>query len=79
MDVNGKLDTKDMTTEMELFETEMEIKSSCINGKVSNKVKGSDSQIYPLYIYNYFWNLISFFLPSENFGVSFLASSKNRD
>lgn len=33
-DINGKLETKDVATEMEVFETEMEIKSSCINGKV---------------------------------------------
>lgn len=31
---NGKMETKDVSTEMDVFETEMEIKSSCINGKV---------------------------------------------
>lgn len=35
IDLNGKLETKDVATDMEIFETEMEIKSSSIHGKVS--------------------------------------------
>lgn len=35
IDINSKFETKDVATEMEIFETEMEIKSTCINGKVS--------------------------------------------
>lgn len=33
--MNGKPHMKDVATEVEIFETEMEIKSSCILGKVS--------------------------------------------
>ncbi|XP_054730517.1 rho GTPase-activating protein 21 isoform X4 [Anastrepha obliqua] len=56
-DINGKLETKDVATEMEVFETEMEIKSSCINGKrlsdyrswrqVKIEIKGDLLRIYP--------------------------------
>ncbi|XP_036221697.2 rho GTPase-activating protein 21 isoform X2 [Bactrocera oleae] len=56
-DINGKLETKDVATEMEVFETEMEIKSSCINGKrlsdyrswrqVKIEIKGDILRIYP--------------------------------
>ncbi|XP_004521713.1 uncharacterized protein LOC101460900 isoform X2 [Ceratitis capitata] len=56
-DINGKLETKDVATEMEVFETEMEIKSSCINGKrlsdyrswrqVKIEIKGDNLRIYP--------------------------------
>ncbi|XP_067640759.1 uncharacterized protein RhoGAP19D isoform X3 [Eurosta solidaginis] len=56
-DINGKLETKDVATEMEVFETEMEIKSSCINGKrlsdyrswrqVKIEIKGDFLRIYP--------------------------------
>ncbi|KAM7348294.1 rho GTPase activating protein at 19D isoform 2-T3 [Cochliomyia hominivorax] len=57
IDINSKFETKDVATEMEIFETEMEIKSTCINGKrlseyrswrqVKIEIKGDILKIYP--------------------------------
>ncbi|XP_037934924.1 rho GTPase-activating protein 21-A isoform X2 [Teleopsis dalmanni] len=57
LELNGKTETKDVSTEMEIFETEMEIKSSCIYGKrlseyrswrqVKIEIKGDILKIYP--------------------------------
>lgn len=55
-EMNGKLETKDVATEVEVFETEMEVKSSCIYGKrmseyrswrqVKIEIKGDILKIY---------------------------------
>lgn len=55
-EINGKLETKDVATEVEVFETEMEVKSSCIYGKrmseyrswrqVKIEIKGDILKIY---------------------------------
>ncbi|XP_037807563.1 rho GTPase-activating protein 21 isoform X2 [Lucilia sericata] len=57
IDITSKFETKDVATEMEIFETEMEIKSTCINGKrlseyrswrqVKIEIKGDILKIYP--------------------------------
>ncbi|XP_075156729.1 rho GTPase activating protein at 19D isoform X2 [Haematobia irritans] len=57
LDANGKFETKDVATDMEIFETEMEIKSSSIHGKrqseyrswrqVKIEIKGDILRIYP--------------------------------
>ncbi|XP_061389068.1 rho GTPase-activating protein 21 isoform X2 [Musca vetustissima] len=57
IDLNGKMESKDISTDMEIFETEMEIKSSSIQGKrqseyrswrqVKIEIKGDMLRIYP--------------------------------
>uniref|UniRef100_A0A1I8ND25 Uncharacterized protein n=1 Tax=Musca domestica TaxID=7370 RepID=A0A1I8ND25_MUSDO len=57
IDLNGKMESKDISTDMEIFETEMEIKSSSIHGKrqseyrswrqVKIEIKGDILRIYP--------------------------------
>ncbi|XP_073833064.1 rho GTPase activating protein at 19D isoform X2 [Musca autumnalis] len=57
IDLNGKIESKDISTDMEIFEMEMEIKSSSIHGKrqseyrswrqVKIEIKGDILRIYP--------------------------------